>query len=682
MNDNYTENDIKIAQEVVSQIFSKADSLQGLQELNGQETKEQRKTRLMMTKFIYKAEFFIEAVWSGTAKMDLLDGEVFEESDVRKVFKNVSPYLQTFVEFTKHVCIKKLTFNNSNEMFKAFFDYMIYEPSAQNSGFIDKEKLTKKFNRFYGYEVELTLEQNRNEFEKFQSALTSFFIKILNEKTFYHFNIDGSIQNLAMNCAAVSFPHHFYKETGRRICMIGTAKEKFCLLVPENEQEYWLSLAKQKILAKEPYYNKTSLQNQEETSSEFEVLPYSTAIEMYVSKHFKPEFSIDYILNLTESSAEDSEDVKYVKEAIRVIWLGRYLENLAIVYMFDQSLIGKDVDVDTINFWRTVFENTHLEISDYLLIILNNNNSCFNEVKDVFHNKNFRQYLIGNKDLIENLIILALFEPDRFLEFSREIINTNSWGTFTNFVFAEKIFNEIFNFKQKCKLLNENDFSTKIKQEILIIPYKRILRPFVDKCKTYKELVVVYSLWQETNFLNQYWLMPKITEEDLTALTEILNDDIENKAKIKLIYSLWPSFAEENWFANNKLELDFVCCFKNLSTRQARNIMQKFKAWNVTSNVKERFVINLKKLNTQDLEKVTDWLLQNQDFDIVSTLAEANANGISFKNSVYNIDEILESKDNSEMMPSLLSHIEAKFAEKNNEPVPETLDIQEIKKMQ
>ncbi len=162
--------------------------------------------------------------------------------------------------------------------------------------------------------------------------------------------------------------------------MIGTAKEKFCLLVPENEQEYWLSLAKQEIFTQKPYYNKTSLQYQKETSSEFEVLPYSTAIEMYISKHFKPEFSIDYILNLTKSSTEDSEAVKYVKEAIRVIWLGRYLENLAIVYMFDQSLIGKDVDVDTIDFWRTVFENTHLEISDYLLIILNNNNSCFNEV--------------------------------------------------------------------------------------------------------------------------------------------------------------------------------------------------------------------------------------------------------------------------------------------------------------
>ncbi len=614
------------AREVVAQIFAKADSLQGLQELNEQETKAQRKTRFMMTKFIYKAEFFIDAVFSGTAEMGLLDGEVTEKCvDITNVFKNVMPYLQTFVEFTKYVCIKKLTFNNSNEMFKAFFDYLIEGLSAQDLRFIDidKEKLTMKFNQFYGCLDELTLEQNRNKFEKFQNALTSFFIKILNEKTFYHFNIDASIQNLAMNCAIVSFPHHFYNETGRRIQMKGWAKEKFCLLVPENEQEALLDLAKQKILAKEPYYNKTSLQNQKETSAEFEVLPYSTAIEMYVSKHFKPEFSIDYILNLTKSSTEDSEAVKYVKEAIRVIWLGRYLENLAIVYMFDQSLIGKDVDVDTIDFWRTVFENTHLEISDYLLIILNNNNSCFNEVKDVFHNKNFRQYLIGNKDLIENLIILASFEPDRFLEFSREIINTNSLGTFTNFVFAEKISNEVFNFKQNCKWFNENDFSTKIKQEILIIPHKRILRPFIDKCKTYEELVVVYSLWQETNFLNQYWLMPKITAEDLTALAEILNDDIENKTKIKLIYSLWPNFAEENWFANNKLELDFVFCFKNISTRQARNIMQKFKNWNVPPNVKERFVKNLKDLNSQDLEIVEDLFLENQNFDFIATIIEA-----------------------------------------------------------
>ncbi len=612
------------AREVVAQIFAKADSLQGLQELNEQETKAQRKTRFMMTKFIYKAEFFIDAVFSGTAEMGLLDGEVTEKCvDITNVFKNVMPYLQTFVEFTKYVCIKKLTFNNSNEMFKAFFDYLIEGLSAQDLQFIDKEKLTMKFNQFYGCLDELTLEQNRNKFEKFQNALTSFFIKILNEKTFYHFNIDASIQNLAMNCAIVSFPHHFYNETGRRIQMKGWAKEKFGLLVPENEQEYWFNLAKQEILAQKPYYNKTPLQYQQETSKEFDSLIYPTAIEMYVSKHFKPEFSIDYILNLTESSTEDSEAVKYVKEAIRVIWLGRYLENLAIVYMFDQSLIGKDVDVDTINFWRTVFENTHLEISDYLLIILNNNNSCFNEVKDVFYNKNFRQYLVRNQDSIENLIILASFKPDRFLEFSREIINTNSWGTFTNFVFAEKISDEIFNFKQNCKWFNENDFSTKIKQEILIISHKRILRPFIDKCKTYKELVVVYSLWEETNFLNQYWLMPKITAEDLTALAEILNDDIENKAKIKLIYSLWPSFAEENWFANNKLELDFVCCFKNLSTRQARNIMQKFKAWNVPPNVKERFVKNLKDLNSQDLEIVEDLFLENQNFDFIATIIEA-----------------------------------------------------------
>lgn len=687
MNENYTENDIRTVQEVVAQIFAKADSLQGLQELNEQETKKQRKTKLMMTKFIYKAEFFIDTVFSETTKMGLLDGEPKtkdkeDENDICRVTNNVSQYLQTFVEFTKYVCTKKLTFNNSNEMFKAFFDYILEEPSVQNSMFIDKAKLTRKFNQFYEYIDKLRLEENKNSFKRFQSSLISLFIKILNKKTFYHFKMDSFPDSFTMCGGIVSFPHHFYKETGRRICMIGTAKEKFCLLVPENEQEYWLSLAKQKILAKEPYYNKTSLQNQEKTSSEFEVLPYSTAIEMYVSKHFNPEFSIDYILNLTESSTENSEDAKYVKEAIRVIWLGRYLENLAIVYMFDQSLIGKDVDVDTINFWRTVFENTHLEISDYLLIILNNKDSCFNEVKDIFHNKNFRQYLIGNKDLIENLIILASFKPDRFLEFSREIINTDD---IEHFIIDEKFASDFVNVKQKCKLLNENDFSTKIKQEILIIPHKRILRPFIDKCKTYKELVVVYSLWQETNFLNQYWLMPKITEEDLTALTaltEILNDDIESKAKIKLIYSLWPSFAEENWFANNKLEIDFVCNFKNISTRQARNIMQKLRDWNVPPNVKERFVINLKKLNTQNLEKVTDWLLQNQDFDIVSTLAEANANGISFKNSVYNIDEILESKDNSEMMPSLLSHIEAKFAEKNNEPVPETLDIQEIKKMQ
>ena len=389
------------AREVVAQIFAKADSLQGLQELNEQETKEQMETRHMMTKFIYKAEFFVEAVWSGTAKMGLLDGEVFEEcSEKDKVSKNVSPYLQTFVEFTKYVCIKKLTFNNSNEMFKAFFDYMFEESSAQDLGFIDKAKLTRKFNQFYGYVDELTLEGNKNEFKRFQSSLISFFIKILNEKTFYHFKMDSFPDNFTMSGGIVSFPHHFRNETGRRIGMVGLAKEKFCLLVPEGEQEALLNLAKQEILAQKPYYNKTSLQYQKETSKEFDSLIHPTAIEIYVSKHFKPEFSIDYILNLTESSAEDSEAVKYVKKAIRVIWLGRYLENLAIVYMFDQSLIGKDVDVYTINFWRTVFENTHLEISDYLLIILNNNNSCFNEVKDVFHNKNFRQYLIRSQDLI------------------------------------------------------------------------------------------------------------------------------------------------------------------------------------------------------------------------------------------------------------------------------------------
>ena len=86
------------AREVVAQIFAKADSLPGLQELNEQETKAQRKTRFMMTKFIYKAEFFIDAVFSGTAEMGLLNIKIVDIyfNEINK--KDCVEYYKDFIE--------------------------------------------------------------------------------------------------------------------------------------------------------------------------------------------------------------------------------------------------------------------------------------------------------------------------------------------------------------------------------------------------------------------------------------------------------------------------------------------------------------------------------------------------------------------------------------------------------
>ncbi len=576
-----------------------------------QETPKQRKTRLMMEEVFYKFLFYLaslgDADGNDFSKLPDSTLDIYKKSDQ---MQGQPPSLITFSLATQ--------FGTVWQQLQLFINKKVCEDVVYESvvSFLDdffanktvKRKISPAVKFFLG-EVE---EYDDSQYKTFTDAFKSLVNEVLARKTFMFY------REQLLSYAMMSFytaPVHILNERWRANLL--TEEEILSMLKTKNEnaaeeQTRKDLIAEYKAKAvymlnnEKPWYSKYAiskhislLKNQGNEVNHLAIISYLFDELVKLEKTENCNLSLKRSLNLDFAGSHNFEN-KQINDVVKKYFPAKYYEDRMVACMFEQTLLGQEIDYDTLKFWRVVFENTHQEYAESLILLMNHAGDKF--VRNAFLNPEFRQNVIERPEIIEPLIVLAAFDRNSFERYKGET-NVNNIISDRIYVLCKNVFDKLTLEKkyqittQKSKSLNAALASTEFLNYSFIYPenvailselagkYPKVfgnkyyswrqksmvakallpmglnandfnaitLERFLRVCKTPEEFRVAYLLWQNTNFINQFWLMDKITHEDLVAIVQNVGDVINKENlpnRIKEIYKEWPAFAKKGWFAD------------------------------------------------------------------------------------------------------------------------------------
>ena len=704
-----------------------------------QETEEQRKTRLMMEEVFYKFLFYLASLGNG----DDNDFSKLPDSILDNYKKSDQMQGQTQNLITYSIATRFAIVWQHLQLFinKKVCDGVVYESvvSFLDDFFADKEvkeQISSIVKSFLG----IVEEYDDSQYKTFTDAFKSLVNEVLARKTFMF----GREQLLTY--AMMSFytaPAHILNERWRDILL--TEKQILSMLKTENEnadeeQTRKNLIAEYKAKAfdmlnnEKPWYSKYAISQhiskRENKYNEVNHLAIVSYLFDELDKLEKTEscnLSLKKSLNFDFAGSHNFEN-KEINNVVKKYFPAKYYDDRMVACMFDQTLLGQEIDYETLRFWRVVFENTHQEYAESLLLLMNH--AADETVRNLFSNNEFRKYVIERQNEIANKIeqlkreiedlnlaisrnesmaidpsstqtpedkrlnLMLKHENSRLennisqkkaeieqLEsslttFFENLIMTcemqieevkkyyhdekfESENLFTDFISRQsdpskkpESFEYLYDLKQNYPNIfcdEEYTWEQKFIVAKALLPMgldvnnfnARTLERFLGICKTPEEFRVAYLLWENTNFINQFWLMPKITQKDLAAIVEYVGADINNKDKllerIKEFYNELPAFGEAGYFEKN---------YSKAKLKESVNELVEKIGKNWSPFAKMHLISNLSGLDRDNLEYIRMLFRCNlgkekKVLDYVGTVLEMS-NGATDRNKC--VKELFEDK--------------------------------------
>lgn len=394
-------------------------------EVNMQETEKQKKARLMMESFLFKMIFsyaFHIAKIGSLNRADLCVSAKLEPYQCFLLFMNFS-----------YLSVEEKNDFSENVMFQDFFSYLLNDDDFIKARF---------FEWFLGLKGEVDDDDyNSENFKNFKLETIKFWQNEVMKTKNFILNRNFCLQSAAMCFSVV--PQYFVNETWRA----SDKKTDF-----DFSDSKYKNLAMEDMKIKKPWHSAlVSAESDNETKLHM----------MYcLLDKYDDNWSYKDILCLTKDKhdlAGLDKGGRHIEIFDRMVWLSKYFQDKMVVCMFDQTLIGKEIDCDTIRFWRTVFENTSNEQANDLIIALNSSDSL---LRKIFNDSKFREEYIKEPtkfkttlDWLPNLY----FDVDLFNKFKSKINNSNNVdsifdvGLFNRF---ESEFTSNFGFISLCSKFN------------------------------------------------------------------------------------------------------------------------------------------------------------------------------------------------------------------------------------
>lgn len=385
------------------------------------ESEMEKKARLMMESFLFKMIFSYAFCVEQSKNVKNPNLCVISKLE----------FYQPFLSFmnSSYLSVEGKDDFSEENMFKDFFDYLLNK--NYKDGFIKA--------RFGGWlwsiGSEPDIDLNSKEFENFKLETIKFWQNEIMKTKKFIFDRDYCLQSAAM-CFSV-IPQYFVNETWRN-----SDDKTVAFDVSDTGDEKYKNLAIEDI---KRYDNLRS--------NRYEENIFKLCIMYYFLDKYDNNWSYKDILYLTEDvlGGQQSENL------VRVIWLSKYFQDKMVVCMFDQTLIGKEIDCDTIEFWRTVFENASNEQVNNLIIGLNFSDSL---LRKIFNDSKFREEYIKEPTKFKTTLdwlSKLYFDVDLFNKFKFKINNSNN----VNSIFDDDLFNEFeseftsnFGFISLCSKFN------------------------------------------------------------------------------------------------------------------------------------------------------------------------------------------------------------------------------------
>lgn len=420
-----------------------------MSQANVQETEEQRKerekkkkqekTRLIKEEINFKLISFVAAAGQTEDGRDALvyvkefpeyrKAHATEENDgihrfVCQIANDAVGEFQQYFQAFMHS--NSDDFETEEEVVDAFFEWcqagLSEGKNAQNDGETAlrkgiQDRLIKKASLF------LTPDNPENDYDatnEWHVKLVNTYIELL--KKFWKENVVSSKsfvlnREQLFNTSCMMFstiPHHFLNEPGRGIGLFQNGKT-----IQINEvfgadadlQRRYVTKANEMLQNEKPYYTKVAIENHKGSTANTEGYNHNLAIALYgfdeydrLNKESNGQFGLKEIMRHDFAKEHNLNVIdKYkVNKAMRGTFLSKYYEDRMIACMFDQTLLGKEIDYDTLKFWRVVFENTHQKYAESLILLMNH--AADETVRNLFSNNEFRKYVIERQNEIANKI--------------------------------------------------------------------------------------------------------------------------------------------------------------------------------------------------------------------------------------------------------------------------------------